>query len=285
VRNNQGRTVLHESACWPRSLDLILPWGLDINEADEEGVTPLHLAARGGDPVALKMLINAGASLDVPNHAGNTPLHSIFFSEAFRPDVEFPTFHALVAAGANRSIRNHEGKSAFDLAKQYEYPIEYLELLKPSLAGKEHADSFIWLGDERYIDFLPKALVTVELDGRQWSSCDHYFHAQKTDDLEVCEQMRQATTGAEALGCFRDAGLKPPGDWPQRCDEIMRRVLLAKFQRHAPLRQRLIETGTATLISDSNCASRNTNDCEPNCRPPMTPARYRSRPATRRGAH
>ena len=48
-----------------------------------------------------------------------------------RPDIEFPTFQALIDAGADRSLRNKEGKTAFDLAVQWRYPQEYLHLLNP----------------------------------------------------------------------------------------------------------------------------------------------------------
>jgi hypothetical protein len=241
------------AASWPKCLELVIPLKLSINDPDAEGTTPLHLAAQSGDAAVVQALVRAGAAVNAQDHSGNTPLHSIFFGEEFRPDIEFPVFHAMVAAGVDRSIRNTEDKTAFDLATQWHYPMEYLELLKPGPSSVEHAKAFIWLGDDRYCELLPKAMVSVELDEKTWPSCEHYFHAQKTADACLREHMRQAPTAADALCRLRDVGSKVSSTWHQKCDEVMRAALLAKFKQHAHLREKLIETGTAMLISDSNC--------------------------------
>src|SRR6185369_5940944 len=111
AHNQKGGSLLHSAACWPECLALALPLGLPIDEQNAAGATPLHLAAQAANPEAVHALLRAGALPNLQDQAGNTPLHSIFFSEEFRPDVEFPVFHALVAAGADRSIRNKEGKT------------------------------------------------------------------------------------------------------------------------------------------------------------------------------
>jgi ankyrin repeat protein len=130
-RNAMGQTVLHLAAAWPECLRPLLECGLPINYPDAEGRTPLHYAARSSSESSIPLLVASGASVDAQDSDGNTPLHIIFFGEEFRPDIEFPTFEALVTARANRTLRNKDGKTAFDLATQWHYPREYLRLLKP----------------------------------------------------------------------------------------------------------------------------------------------------------
>jgi ankyrin repeat protein len=62
-------------------------------------------------------------------------LHAVFFGDECRPDMEFPVFQALVSAGADRAIKNHDGSTAFDLATLNGYPEECLKLLDPGGAS------------------------------------------------------------------------------------------------------------------------------------------------------
>ena len=129
-RNANGQTALHLAAACPQCVRPLLKRGAVVDVKDEEGRTPLHFAAGGLADESIRLLVNAGAKVDAQDHQGNTPLHTIFFGDELRPDIEFPTFQALVEAGANRAVRNHEGKTAFDLAMQWDYPSEYLRLLQ-----------------------------------------------------------------------------------------------------------------------------------------------------------
>ncbi len=174
----------------------------------------------------------------------------MFFSEEFRPDIEFPTFLALVAAGVDRSLKNNDGKTAFDLGVEYEYPEEYLKLLNPD--AKVPASDFLWLGTSDCEGLLPKGMASFELDGVTWPSAEHYFHAQKTEDKDAREYIRGAKMSDDVRGRLNDLKIKPPGNWESRCDAIMRAALLAKFQQNDTLRRQLLETGKAILVSDSN---------------------------------
>lgn len=253
VHNSQGDAALHAAAFCKSCLEPLLQLGLPIDEPNGRGRTALHLAAQCADVASMQALLQAGASINAQDHAGSTPLHIIFDSEEFRPDVEFPVFHALVSAGADRSIKNQMGKTAFDLATEWSYPEEYLKLLDPAACADPA--SFIWLGQEPYADFLPKAMVRFEIGGTVWPSSEHYFHAQKTTDPDIRERVRQASTIAGAVCLLRESEAKPSDRWPQQCDEVMRFALLTKFRQHDQLRQNLLATGNATLISDSNCDS------------------------------
>lgn len=250
AHNSKGEGLLHLCSPWPKCLELVLPLGLPIDRPNHIGQTPLHLAASSAE--ALRMLLKAGASVNVQDHEGATPLHRVFSDYEYRPDVEFPLFHTLVSAGADRTLKDKEGKTAYDRAQELQYPEEYLRLLDPAGAA---AVAFIWLGEPPHDAFLPSALTPVELDGRTWPSAEHFFQAQKTQDPEAREHIRQAATVNAACARLSDLGIKPSRTWSWHCDNIMRRALAAKFEQHSSLRHQLLSTEEATLVSDSNCDS------------------------------
>jgi ribA/ribD-fused uncharacterized protein len=250
LRNHRGDGLLHaggDSDC----ISELLRHGLPVDEPNADGRTPLHLAATVSDRAGVLALLGAGASANAGDNSGNSPLHLAFSDYEPRPDHEFPVFHALVAAGADRSTRNAEGLTAYDLAVHHQYPEEYRRLLDPVAAAPPEA--FVWLGEEAYADFLPRALVRIDFDGVEWPSSEHYFHARKTADADVRERMRQAPTLAEALRRLHEKRIKAPNDWPARCGEVMRFALSEKFRQHVELRARLLATGDAVLVSDSQC--------------------------------
>ncbi len=72
--------------------------------------TPLHAAARGGDPDTIRALLETRASLDAVNSNRNTPLHlaaAAGKAEAVR---------ALLSAGASLEAGNEEGSTPLVLA-------------------------------------------------------------------------------------------------------------------------------------------------------------------------
>lgn len=255
LKNARGSTVLHASACWPPCLELLLPLGLPLDEPDSEGDAPIHLAAQGGSADAVRILTQAGANLNARNSAGASALHRIFDSDEFRPDVEFPVFLALVAAGTDRSIQNGEGLTAFDLASKWNYPPEYLRLLDPDPERVKPAADFIWLGAPAYRVLLPDTPAPIKVDGADWPSSAHYFQAQKTADPALREKVRSSPSLNDAVDHLRGSGKEPPRSWNARCDAVMRHALLAKIQSNPEARETLFATGAATLVADGNCDS------------------------------
>ena len=80
-KNNEGRTALHllctADGRWIHSaspIEFFISQTRNIDEPDNNGVTPLHLAAVQGE-LYTKKLLDAGASPGASTHEGLTPLH------------------------------------------------------------------------------------------------------------------------------------------------------------------------------------------------------------------
>jgi len=55
---------------------LLIEKGCNINEKDNDGYTPLHIACNKGNLDMVKLLIEKGCNINEKNNNGNTPLHT-----------------------------------------------------------------------------------------------------------------------------------------------------------------------------------------------------------------
>jgi ankyrin repeat protein len=78
ARSHDGSTALNyltAGGTTGQLVEMFINAGADVRMASRAtGATPLHYAAEGGDCDAVRLLIRAGAALDVVNVAGKTPL-------------------------------------------------------------------------------------------------------------------------------------------------------------------------------------------------------------------
>jgi ribA/ribD-fused uncharacterized protein len=88
----------------------------------------------------------------------------------------------------------------------------------------------------------------VVVDGKLWRTSEHYFQAQKFAGTEYETVVRNAISPREAadLGRNRDYPLR--SDWDQVKDDVMRKVVLAKFSQYEELKKILLSTGEAVLV-------------------------------------
>jgi ankyrin repeat protein len=91
--------------------------GADVNEKDQDGMTGLHWAVIAHRVDALKVLLARGASVNALDRFGYTPLH--YAATIDCGDAETAT--ALLAAGADASVKNKDGKTALEQAREYPY--------------------------------------------------------------------------------------------------------------------------------------------------------------------
>jgi ankyrin repeat protein len=81
----------------PRIVKHLIGLGTDVNARDWRLWTPLHFAVRTGNGEVVKMLIEAGAQVDLPNDEGVTPLHLCLLKLPFNVQI----VEILLESGAN----------------------------------------------------------------------------------------------------------------------------------------------------------------------------------------
>jgi ribA/ribD-fused uncharacterized protein len=106
----------------------------------------------------------------------------------------------------------------------------------------------------------------IEMVGQTWTTVEHYYQAQKSDDPAYRQAIRntvspgiakrlaaqpRAPRRVSGQSWFRKHGTLPRPDWHDVKLSIMRRADLAKFTQHGDLRELLLATGDAELVEDS----------------------------------
>jgi ribA/ribD-fused uncharacterized protein len=88
----------------------------------------------------------------------------------------------------------------------------------------------------------------VRMDGKIWQTSEHYFQAQKFEDAEHQEKIRQTKSPMIAARMGRDRKKRLRRDWESVKVGIMREVVRAKFSQHEDIRQLLLSTGDAKIV-------------------------------------
>jgi N-glycosidase YbiA len=90
-----------------------------------------------------------------------------------------------------------------------------------------------------------------QLDGVYWPTVEHYFQAQKFPGTEQARLIQRATTPGQAKELGRSRTVPIRSDWEEVKDDVMRRAVLRKFEKHSEAREVLLGTGDEELIEDS----------------------------------
>jgi len=106
-----------------RVIRFLLRHGVDVDERDKNGVTPLHRAVRFRSPAAVKELLAQGADVNaVDKKTRSTPLHRAVTNTGApattgKMDHAIEIARLLLAGGADPRIKNKLGKKPIDYAK------------------------------------------------------------------------------------------------------------------------------------------------------------------------
>lgn len=93
-----------------RAIQLLIASGIDVNQKDKDGLTPLSIAAQGGAKKCAEALCKIGANPHVTDSAGNAPLHwAAAFGKSGVAEV-------LLFYGASANAVNHAGGSPLMLS-------------------------------------------------------------------------------------------------------------------------------------------------------------------------
>ena len=142
ARNKYGRTPLYNIIATANidAFRALIEADASVTVRNIDGNTPLHNLrfTYNDDPddvrAVVDALVAAGSDVNAQNAAGNTPLHEaaefVDSSYSENPDtgereevyaVSSAAIIALLDAGADASIRNNEGQTAWDLAQENEH--------------------------------------------------------------------------------------------------------------------------------------------------------------------
>ncbi len=102
--------------------------------------------------------------------------------------------------------------------------------------------------NEPYGSFSNFSKHPIFLAGTTWTSSEHFFQAEKFEDVKDRWDIQHALSPADAARMGRDHKRKLRKDWELVKDDVMRKAVLAKVMQHADVRELLLSTGDAVII-------------------------------------
>lgn len=111
----------------PEAAKILIEAGADMNLKNMDGSTALMVAIVFGKDIVAKVLIDNGADLNIKNKDGSTALHTA----AFFCNVEI--VKQLLEKGADKALTNNDGKTAFQIV---EPPFEKVKFIYDSVGEK-----------------------------------------------------------------------------------------------------------------------------------------------------
>jgi ankyrin repeat protein len=118
VAEEKKATTLLEAICMesPTQVKELILAGHDVNQCDRFGLSMLHMAAAIGNPETIKILLDAGVSVNLQcGSEKSTPSHSaVRFNQ-------LAALQALVEHQADLTILDAKGRTLKDIAQTYEF--------------------------------------------------------------------------------------------------------------------------------------------------------------------
>ncbi|KAG6986548.1 hypothetical protein G7Y79_00078g100020 [Physcia stellaris] len=157
-------------------IELLVQKGVDLNYAEPNGTTALHVAARHGSLEAVSFLLRCHVDPNRKTHSGYTPLHWA----AFRGHTEVVRF--LVDHEADSAAQNHAGETALHVCLHHTYNEDIVVLLSSKRClldvvddrGRTALHEAACRGFSNAVMILIDRGATVDLqDNKHWTPLQH----------------------------------------------------------------------------------------------------------------
>lgn len=102
--------------------------------------------------------------------------------------------------------------------------------------------------NEEYGCFSNFSKHPIFLDGMSWRTSEHYFQAQKFEEINDQLEIQAAKTAMEAARKGREKKGKLRPDWEEIKNNVMRKAVKAKVKQNAEVREKLLSTKDAIII-------------------------------------
>lgn len=89
------------------------------------------------------------------------------------------------------------------------------------------------------------------LEGKDWPSVAHYFHAMKFEDVVYQEKIRRAVNPKKAKALGRSRLHKIRKDWKEVRATVMTRAVYTKCREHEIVAERLLETENRDIVENN----------------------------------
>ncbi len=228
----------------------------DINAADEDGNTVLHIAAKIDDEELVTYFIFKGADPELKNHDGDTPLHVAIKNQSFR------AAKALSAVSSTLFSRDSEGRTALDLGllsddSYYDLFITTKAGELRDIEGQSIVHYFVRTKNLKGIrQCITKGIPISVKDDNGKTPLDVAF--ENLDDEEFVEIAAELIMGgadevATDFAYFQDAMLARNVN--SRFDDGQTPLHLAAIYGHNAIAKYLLENNADTGVQDSSGAT------------------------------
>lgn len=91
-----------------------------------------------------------------------------------------------------------------------------------------------------------------KIDGIYWRTVEHYFQAQKFEDIVLQEKIRNTISPMEVALMGRDRSNPLRKDWDKIKDNVMKKAVLEKFKQNDEIKKILLHTKDRKIIEHTS---------------------------------
>ena len=200
--------------------ELLQVWKANVNVQDDNGWSPLHYACSSGEQHIVQILLEGGATVDIVDNKGSTPLLTACCTE--EGVVSLSTIDDLLEAGADVNAQNAIGRTPLQSATIF--------------------------GNAEIVKRLLEAGADASLGDDEGATPFDFASEDDNDELMtlLANSQRKERTGSSSQKERRDSSsssssTRKVGGARQTMDEKIKKRCNATFKKMAKLRYKVIE--------------------------------------------